>query len=73
MDAIGETQRACEAATEMKLAQLRDEMNEAHADEIQLSKNDYNIALKDKQTADLDIERLTNKVIFVFHHIQTHK
>ena len=65
VEAIKETQKTCEAAADMKLTQLRDELNEEHANELQSNRSQYQAVLKDKQTADLDIERLTNKVLFI--------
>merc|ERR1712226_1576424 len=62
VDAIKETQKACEAASQMKLSELRDELNDDHTLELQNRKADFQAALKDKQTADLDIKRLTNKM-----------
>ena len=66
VEAIKETQKTCEAAADMKLTQLRDELNDEHSNEMQNNRIQYQAVLKDKQTADLDIERLTNKVRNIF-------
>ncbi|XP_063728079.1 meiosis-specific nuclear structural protein 1-like [Symsagittifera roscoffensis] len=62
VEAIKETQRACEAASDMKISQLKEEWDEERVGEGERVRGEMQGVIKDKQTADLDVERLTNKV-----------